>query len=142
MHGLCRIIEKLLFLYICFAWTLQPAIAKAECIKSLELILSSIGLHDGQVKIDQDEKTSTGGRDLPKKLSVNGVKAEQFLSMPAQSKRPIGQQARARQNAKFNRCRCVHNAVVDHAGFGEARNCKANVWKCIDTIFKYCDPKT
>lgn len=142
MHGLCRIIEKLLFLYICFAWTLRPATAKAKSIKNLENILSDIGLHGGHVKIEQDVKRSTRGKDVPKKLSVNGVKARRFLSMPAQSHRSIDQRAHARRQALFNKWRCVHNAVVDHADSVAPRTRKANVWKCIDMIYKYCDLKT
>jgi len=45
MHALCRIIEKLLFLYICFSWTLQSSATKLKSIKALENVLSYIGLH-------------------------------------------------------------------------------------------------
>lgn len=138
MHALCRIIEKLMYLYICFAWTLQPNTTKIQSIRALESVLSDIGLHGGHVKIEKDEKKSKDGRDVPKKPSIGGVKARRFLSMPISEDNT----RRVRiQSVRYNRWKCMHNAVVDHADDGQARSRKANVWKSLDTVFKFCDKK-
>lgn len=84
MHALCRIIEKLVVLHVSFAWTLRPNSIGIEDVKALETVLSDIVLHGGHIKIEQDEKRSNDGRDLPNKLSIGGVKARRFLSMLAQ----------------------------------------------------------
>lgn len=42
---------------------------------------------------------------------------------------------------QYNRWKCLHNVVVDHADNGLARSRKADVCKALDTIFKYCDKK-
>ena len=81
MHALCRIIEKLLFLYISFAWTLQPNSDRTISIRRLESALSNIGLHGGNNKFEVDEKRSKDGRSVPRKVSMNGVKARKFLSL-------------------------------------------------------------
>ena len=80
LHALCRIIEKLVYLYICFAWTLKPQKESLKSIKAIEGVLSDIGLHGGHVKIEEDNKQSKGGRKVPKKPSIGGVKAKRFLS--------------------------------------------------------------
>ena len=56
MHALCQIIEKLVFLYITFAWTLQPNSDRIVSIQQLEGALSDIGLHGGNVKLEVGEK--------------------------------------------------------------------------------------
>ena len=80
MHVLCKIVEKLLYLYISFAWTIQPNSNRATSIRALERALSNIGLHNGHVQIELDEKRSKNGRSIPQKVSVSGVKARRFLS--------------------------------------------------------------
>ncbi len=142
MHALCRIIEKLMFLYICFAWTTRPASAKQRAILALETVFSNMGLHGGHVKIEADEKRSKNGRDVPKKLSIGGVKARLFLSMPASARQQKSQSAQERQVLRYNRWKNLHNAVVDHADDGAARTRKANVWRSLDTIFKFCELNT
>ena len=49
LHALCRIIEKLVYLYICFAWMLNPKEGSTKAIKDIEGVLSNIGLHGGEV---------------------------------------------------------------------------------------------
>ena len=141
MHGLCRIIEKILFLYICFAWTMRPATARIKAIASLKKVLSDIGMHGGNVKIEQDEKRSKDGRDMPKKLSIGGVKARRLLSVLHNTDHSQHRQTRTSLAQRYNRWKCIHNAVVDHADNGEARSRKANVWKSLDVVFHYCDLK-
>ena len=47
LHALCRIIEKLVYLYIQLAWTLKPKHQALESIKKIEKILSEMALHGG-----------------------------------------------------------------------------------------------
>lgn len=140
MHALCRIVEKLVFLYICFAWTVQPNSERNMSISSLENALSDIGLHGGNVKLEVDEKRSKGGKCIPKKVSISGVKARKFLSMPAQSE-DANDVTTTRRVLSYNKWKAVHNAVVDHADQGRARARKAEVWKSLDTVFKFCDKR-
>ena len=67
LHAFCRIIEKLVFLDIGFAWKLCPKVRRKEAIQSLEAVLSEIGLHGGDV-----HKKSTNGKDIPIKTSISG----------------------------------------------------------------------
>ena len=142
MHALCQIIEKLVFLYITFAWTLQPNLDQAVSIWNLEGALSDISLHGGNVKLEVDNKRSKNGRSVPRKVSVNGVKARKFLSFLVQndnSTRTKNQTVARMVN--FNRWKVVHNVVVDHADNGEVRACKVEVWKLLDMVFQYCDKR-
>ena len=73
LHALYRIIEKIICLYIGFAWKLRPAKAKEEAIHKIEAVLSEIGLHGGNVKIEVG-LNKLGNGDLvlikPSKLEV------------------------------------------------------------------------
>lgn len=70
MHALCRIVEKLVYLYICFAWTLKPKRKSEISIRPMERVLSNIGLHGGNVKIEEDTKRSTTTSRPPTKSSI------------------------------------------------------------------------
>ena len=72
MHALCQIIDKLLFLYITFARTLQPNSDRTTSLRRLEEALSAIGLHGGNVKLEIDKKRSKDGRSVPRKVSIKG----------------------------------------------------------------------
>ena len=144
MHALCQIIEKLVFLYINFAWTLQPNSNRIVSIRQLEGALSNIGLLGENVKLEVDEKRSKNGRSVRRKVSVNGVKARKFLSLSVQNEDNISERTGnqiAIRLINFNRWKTVLNAVVDHADNGRARARKAEVWKSLDIVFKYCDKR-
>ena len=79
LHALCRIIEKVVHLYIGYAWKLRPAKTRDTAIKKIEEVLSEIGLHGGNVKIEADMKRSGKGNLVPIKPSIGGVKARRFL---------------------------------------------------------------
>ena len=81
MHALCQIIEKLVFLYISFSWTIQKDSNISIYICCPQEALSNISLHDGNLKLDMDENTSKDGRSVSKKVFVNGVKARKPLKM-------------------------------------------------------------
>lgn len=139
LHALCRIIEKLVYLYICFAWTLKPKEESTKAIKAIEGVLSNIGLYGGDVKIQEDIKRSTGGSKVPTKPSIGGVKAKRFLLLrlkEGQNKTDNGS-----NRNKYNRWKHLHNAVKDCAEGGAIQNRKADVWISLDKIFEFMEKK-
>lgn len=141
LHGLCRIIEKLVFLYIGFAWKLRPEKNRKDALQALEKVLSDIGLHGGDVHITKDFKKSTNGKEVPIKPSIGGVKARRFLSRPKHSGKQV-RQGRIVSRINYGLWKQVHNAVKDHEADGEARNVKAEVWRSLDQLFMFCDNVT
>ena len=140
LHALCRIVEKLVYLYIQFAWKLEPKIESQRGIRKIEEILSDMGLHGGQVKIVADTKRSTTSHQVPIKPSLGGVKARRFLSFHGQ----LGKINLNRNfsTTKYGLWKKLHNAVKDHGDNGEARNRKAQVWISLDEVFKLLSLKT
>ena len=120
---------------------LQPNSDRTISIRRLESALSDIGLHGGNVTFEVDEKRSKDGRSVPRKFSMNRVKARKFLSLSIHNEDNSSTSNEHHHNAarliKYNRWRTVHNAVVDHADNGRARSRKAEVWKLLDTVFQY-----
>ena len=80
LHALCKIVEKIVHLYIGFSWKLRPLKARDAATQKLESVLCEIGLHGGNVKIEADMKKSRKGDLTPMKPSIGGVKARRFLS--------------------------------------------------------------
>ena len=62
-----------------FAWTLKPQRESKRFIKEIERVLSNIGLHGGNVRIEEDPKRSQGCYKVPRKASIGGVKARRFF---------------------------------------------------------------
>ena len=133
LHALCRIIEKVVHLYICFAWTLKPEIESKRVIKAIEGVLSDIGLHGGNVKIEEDPKMSQGRYKVPRKASIGGVKARRFLGFS------LKDSDREEKRNMFNKWKQLHKVVKDNAGGGTIQNHKAVVWKSLDKIFHYLE---
>ncbi len=133
LHALCRIVEKLVYLYIGFAWKLKPLSAKEQAISCIEKVLSEMGLHGGNVVIETDPRRSGKGNDVPKKPSIGGVKARRFLGFHGK------QSKQGPSTIPYNQWRALHNAVKDHGDDGRARNRKAQVWEALDKVFTYCD---
>ena len=138
LHAFCRIIEKLVFLYIGFAWKLRPEKNRRKAIESMERVLFDIGLQGKNVKITKDLKKSTNGQDVPCKPSIGGAKARRFLSQ-TRNKTTMNKGILHNSTVKYDVWRAVHNAVKDHEANGVARTSKAAVWESLDVIFKYCD---
>lgn len=138
LHALCRIVEKLIHLYVQFAWKEKDSSIHKENIAKIEEILSNIGLHGGQVKIVADPKRSTETHQVPCKPSISGVKARRFLSFNGN----LGKINRRRGSTiKYGQWKVLHNAIKDHADEGRARTRKAEVWKALDEVFALCDKK-
>lgn len=137
LHALCRIIEKLVHLHICFAWTLKPQEESSKAIKEIEGVLSDIGLHGGHVKIVEDNKRSRGGSKIPIKPSIGGVKAKRFLSLRVKN----CQIENGSNQNMFNRWKDLHKVVKDHADGGAIHNRKADVWISLDKIFAFMEKK-
>lgn len=137
LHALCRIVEKLVYLYIGFAWKLQPLSAREDAIRSIEKVLSEIGLHGGNVVIETDPQKSSSGNNVAKKPSIGGVKARRFLGFHGK----LGKinLKKGTSNIIYNQWKALHNAVKDHGDDGRARNRKAGVWQALDAVFSYCD---
>ena len=125
LHALCRIVEKLVYLYIQFAWKLRPKYESDASIRRIEQVLSEMGLHGGKVKIISCPKRSTTSHEVPIKPSLGGVKARRFLSYNGSNAR-INKDGNP-STIKYNLWKKMHNAVKDHANKGEARNHKAEV---------------
>ncbi len=146
LHALCRIIEKVVYLYIGFAWKIKNKKERSAALSSLERVLSDMRLHGGHVKIDTDTKLSTKEKDIPNKVSINGVKARRFLSMPTARYQPrvtkLGKQYRSTHNSniEWQLWKKLHTAVKDHEA--PSRNAKAQVWRSLDILFSMCEQST
>ena len=139
MHALCRIVEKLIHLYIQFAWKEKNLSLQKENFTKIEKILSDIGLHGGKVKIIADPKRSTETHKVPCKPSIGGVKARRFLSFNGE----LGKiNSKHGSTIKYGQWKVLHNAIKDHADGGRARTRKGEVWKALDDVFALCDKKT
>ena len=139
LHALCRIIEKLVHLYIQFAWKEKNLMIHKRNINKIEKILSSIGLHGGKVKIIADPKRSTKTHKVPCKPSIGGVKARRFLTFNGELGKINSKQG---STIKYGQWKVLHNAIKDHVDGGFARTRKAKVWKALDELFSLCDKKT
>ena len=126
-----------MYLYIQFAWKLQPKPQSLEAISKIEKILSEMGLHGGHVKIVADTKRSTTSSEVPVKPSIGGVKARHFFAFHGEHGK-----INKRQNfstINYNLWKKLHNAVKDHGDKGAARNRKAEVWISLDEVFRMLD---
>ena len=137
LHALCRITEKLVYLYIQFAWKMQPKSLSLEAISKIEQILSEMGLHGGHVKIVADTKRSTSTSEVPVKPSIGGVKARHFFAFHGEHGKINKSQNSTTTN--YNLWKKLHSAVKDHSDKGAARNRKAEVWISLDEVFKMLD---
>ena len=137
LHALCRIVEKIIHIYIGFTWKLKPAKAKDKAIHKIEAVLSEIGLHGGNVNIEANMKKSQNGNLIPMKPSIGGVKERRFLSFNGH----IGKvnSRTGGSSIKWNQWKALCNAVKDHGDDGESRNRKAKVWEALDKVFLYCE---
>ena len=117
---------------------MQPKAASRDAaIKSIERVLSEIGLHSGKVKIETDLKRSSNGNNVPKKVSIGGVKARAFLGFHGKLGKVNAKKGSS--NVKYNQWKALHNAIKDHGLEGTSRNKKAEVWESLDKVFSYCD---
>ena len=80
----------------------------------MEVVLSEISLHGGDVHMTKDLKKSTNGKEVPIKPSIGGVKARRFLSCPQNTTRKQDGQSQYVSRIKYNVWKQVHNAVKDH----------------------------
>ena len=137
LHALCRIIEKIVHLYIGFAWKIRPTKERDTAIQKIEGVLSELGLHGGNVKIEADIKKSGKGNLVPIKPSIGGVKARRFLAFHG----TLGKinSANGGSSIKWEQWKVLHNAIKDHGDGGQARNRKAKVWEALDNVFLYCE---
>ena len=140
LHGLCRMIEKLVHLHIGFGWKIKDAAQRKNAITALEKVLSEIGLHGGNVQIVKDMKKSSNEKDVPMKPSIGGVKARRFLSKIIGNDQERVRKAKKstyRSKIHYQQWKKLHNAVKDQEG--SSRNAKAQVWKTIDVLFQMCE---
>ncbi|KAI5078400.1 hypothetical protein GOP47_0006071 [Adiantum capillus-veneris] len=107
------------------------------------MVLSDMGLHGGNVKIQRDEKRSTAEKDVPCKPSIGGVKARRFLSKPQGTRDPkLTKHGKIYNTSyvskvEYQSWKKLHIAVKDHEP--TTRNGKAEVWRSIDILFLMCD---
>lgn len=140
LHGLCRMIEKLVHLHIGFAWKIKDATERKNAITALEKVLSEIGLHGGNVQIVKDMKKSSNDKDVPMKPSIGGVKARIFLSkITSNDQHKVTKPKKVTYTSKiqYQQWKRLHNAVKDQEG--ASRNAKAEVWQTIDVLFQMCE---
>ena len=137
LHALCRIVEKLVYLYIGYAWKIKNPGERERAIKQVEAALSEAGLHGGNVRIEADDKKSQNGNSVPRKPSIGGVKARRFFAFYGR----LGKinQKKGSSTIKYDMWKVLHNAVKDHGDDGNTRNRKAEVWRSLDSIFKFCN---
>lgn len=126
LHGEVRIIEKLIYLHILFAWNTKPESASKQAIARLEEVLSKAGLHKGHVKIQKDEKLSGKTGNVPNKPSIGGVKARRFLSNHSKESSKI----------QYSVWKDVISATEDFEDKGTTRVKKVEVWKKLDNMIE------
>ena len=80
LHARLRILDKLLMLHINYAWNMEPADRREECIRELEDILSSVGLRGGVIELTKDRKALGATQDQPNKICMGGRKVRHLLS--------------------------------------------------------------
>lgn len=130
MHALIRIVEKLVYEHICFAYKMQPASESQAACKKLEDVLSSVGLHRGQVEIRRDEKRSGASGNLPCKPCFGGPKARKFLSAPKDEEGKI----LVRHPEKYEAWKKLLMAVPDRSNGGRTQIAKGNAWRSLDEV--------
>ncbi len=146
MHALCRVIEKLVNLYIGFAWKIKNHTERKTAIAGLEMFLGDMLLHGGEFQISQDKKRSNNEIDIPRKISVGGVKARRFLSRPVDNrpqkltKRGTFYKRTHVSRIEFEQWKKLHNIAKDHQPL--SRHAKAEVWRAVDIIFQMLDKET
>jgi hypothetical protein len=79
LHAIERIVDKMVYLSILFAWNKIPQEESKNSIEEIQHVLSKVGLHGRNVKIEKDIKRSGTRGNLPGKPSMSGVKEHHFL---------------------------------------------------------------
>ena len=130
LHAFVRIVEKIVYAYICFAYTMQPKEESERACKELEKVLSEIGLHGGNVHIKKDEKKSGATGDIPCKPCFGGAKARNFFSAPRNEQGEVI----TRFPQRFDGWKKVHYAVPDRTNNGTTRIAKARVWLELNSL--------
>lgn len=125
LHARLRILDKLLMLHINYAWNMEPADRREECIRELEDILSSVGLHGGAVELTKDRKASGATQDRPNKICMGGRKARHLLSNYSDSQSPNEFQL-------WKRVCDITTYKGNEAALGLKR---ARVWQSADELF-------
>ena len=96
-------------------------------------MFSKIGLHEGNVKIEEDPKLSQDCYRVPRKASIGGVKAKSFLRLSIKD-------TNSKENSNlFKKCKVIHRVVKDNASGGAIQNHTANLWKSLNRIFNYVE---
>lgn len=127
LHAEVRIIEKIIYLHILFAWNTKPESSSKQAISRLEDVLSKAGLHKGHVKIKKDDKLSGKSGNIPCKPSIGGSKARRFLSNYSTKQSKI----------QYSVWKEIITATQDFEERGSTRLMKAEVWKKLDSMVKY-----
>ena len=80
LHAERRILDKLLFLHLDYAYSIKPSSVAYECIDKCEVLLPKMGFHGGQVYLWKDPNLSKGTSDVLEDVSMGGAKAKRILS--------------------------------------------------------------
>ena len=132
LHARLRILDKLLKLHVNYAWNIEPAERREECIWALEVILSGVGLHGGAVTLTKDTKTSGPTQDNPGKICMGGAKARHLLSNHSESN----------SHTEFEIWKKICD-VTTYKGNDAALGLKrARVWESLDNMVKLLERAT
>lgn len=126
LHAEMCLIDKLLFLHIVYVWNMKLKDRAASCVSKVEELLSSMGLHGGNVKLQKDAQLLHTSGNLPAKVSMGGVKAQRFLSNHRRNQKNIG------WGFWEQLCECTTNLESDSL----VRNMRARVWKVLNKLAK------
>ena len=96
-------------------------------------MLSNIGLHAGNIKVEEEPKLSQGCYKVPRKEFFGGIKATSFLGFS------IKDANREENENLFNKWKWLHRVVKDKVGGRAIQNHKANVWKSLGRILYYVE---
>jgi len=106
-------------------WTIRDKGIQKIAIQDIERIISSIGMHGGDVQIFEDKDLSGKAKYVPKKPSLSGAHARKLFQPSPLSN---GSQ-RVYQDVV-----CAERNFIDN---GTARHGRIQVWKSLESLLPY-----
>lgn len=126
LHARLRMLDKLLKLHINYAWNMEPETRRQECIREMEGLLSSVGLHGGAVTLTKDQKASGSTQDNPHKICMGGAKARHLLSNHTQSA----------SHTEFQLWKKVCDITTYRGNDANLGMKRARVWESLDNMIR------
>jgi hypothetical protein len=127
LHGLNRIIEKIVHLHFIHIWTIRDDALRKSAIREMERAVSLTGAHGGNVTIFKDEDLSGKSNNVPNKPSFNGAHALKLFKL--------------NPNILGNPPRKLYvdivNAEKNTLNKGQAKRDRLELWHALDALQPY-----